>query len=102
MQPIAWERESQIPPGAAAVLSALQFGNDSGDDSLQHLTAAEWQRTLEFCDRAQLRILLGNVAEQRLPEAIRDQLRQDTLRHVERIANLRRAFAEIIQRLQGS
>lgn len=92
MEPLRWEENTRLPRGVAAILAALQFPPGS-PDPLYRLNENEWRQTLDFCDRSQLTLLLGQRRGSDLPPPIRRRIAENTAR--KRIRD-ERAFAELV------
>jgi hypothetical protein len=70
-------------------------------EPLATLTEREWKEAIEFCDRAQLTLLLGHVARGHLPDAVRARIDGNCAANAVRDARMRAALREIAGRLKA-
>jgi MFS family permease len=76
------------------VLDALQL--DSPDwKPLQELSQNAWQRALNFCDRAQLTLALGEECRDHLPDAVRCRMDRHLANNAERWQRTQATYREL-------
>ncbi len=92
--PEAWEQNTRIPRGVAAVLAALRFSAPQ-PELLRHISDAEWKSTLDFADRASLTLFIGALFREYLPAWVADRITANIAGNTERIGRLRASLAEI-------
>ncbi len=97
MDPLRWEENTRLPRGPAAILAALDF-RPVASGSLHRLKETEWRQTLEFCDRTQLTLLLGQLQGRDLPPPVRRRIAENAER--KRIRD-ERVFAELADIVAG-
>ena len=101
MRPVVWERNPNLPAGPAAVLAALRL-DEPRLEPLKALPESEWKRTLAFCDRAQLTLLLGALDPAALPVEVRERIGRNSAAARQRAARVDSEFAEIAGRLEAA
>src|SRR5579864_1036749 len=99
--PLAWERNSRLPRGVAAVLAALRFSAPA-PELLRHLSDAEWKATFAFTDLGGLTLLLGATCRDYLPAWVRERFDRNIAGNTERIGRLRAALVEIASRFDAA
>ena len=55
----------------------------------------DWTETLEFCDRTQLTLILGDTPRALLPESVRERIAQNVADNIEHLARIRAIEAQI-------
>jgi hypothetical protein len=93
-------RRLRIPAYAAAVLDALAL-RDASVTGLESLTEAQWKRALNFCDKAQLTLLLGHYRGHALPEWVAARIEGNARNHGLRLASTKAALFEITDALDA-
>lgn len=99
--PVDWEDHRILPIGAAAVLSSLRLHGSPGESVLKELDSGKWERTLSFCDRAQLTLLLGATRRELLPPAIAARIDKSRQQSDERNRRLMGELLGIAKRLSA-
>ncbi len=99
-RPLAWEKNTRLPHGVRAVLASLRFSTPAAD-WLRQLSDAEWETTLDFCDRTGLTLFLGALYREYLPAWVGERIDRNIDGNTERIGRLRAALVEIAQRLDA-
>jgi MFS family permease len=95
---LIFKRTSRIPRYAGAVLQALQFF-DADTQELHALDEGEWKRLLEFCDAAQLTLLLGSLCGASLPGWVQVRIERNYKDNAARFRRLKSAVVEISEAL---
>lgn len=95
---LTFRRKARIPRYAAAVLQALQF-SDADAQGLHALDEGEWKKLLEFCDAAQLTLLLGNLCRPSLPGWVQARIERNYNDNAARFRRMKSAVLEISERL---
>lgn len=75
-------------------MAALQFSSPDASP-LTRLNAAEWKRTLAFCDRAQLTLPLALLSRDRLPDDVRARTDRNLAGNAERWQRVQAAYREV-------
>jgi hypothetical protein len=99
--PLAWERNSRLPRGVAAVLAALRF-SEPAPELLRRLSDTEWKATLDYTDRGGFTLLLGPLCRDYAPAWVSDRLGRNLAGNTERIGRLRAALVEIAARFDAA
>ncbi len=99
MTPIRWKDAAGLPSSCAAILSALQF-NQPDAEGVQRLTDDEWRAALDFCDRAQLTLVLQQRCGALLPAWVDQRVTGNIDANNRRCARLVEEYFRIAQRLQ--
>jgi MFS family permease len=86
---------ARIPEHALAVMAALRFDGDSS--RLAALDEAGHGRVLEFCDRAQLTLLLNSLCRDALPGWVRQRIDRNLADYSQRFDRLKRSLFEIAE-----
>lgn len=94
-----WERNRKLPAGPAAVLAALRLENPCVEP-LAELPESEWKRTLAFCDRQQLTLLLAALDPSILPAGVQARVSGNLAAAAARAARMDREFSQIAARLE--
>ncbi|HVP45018.1 MAG TPA: hypothetical protein VMT32_00495, partial [Bryobacteraceae bacterium] len=92
--PLAWEDNSRLPRGVAAVLAALRFSSPA-PERLRQLSDSDWKAALEFTDRGSLTLFLGAMCRDSLPAWVRERIDRNIAGNTERVGRLRAALVEI-------
>ena len=92
--PEAWEKNSRLPRGVAAVLASLRFSSPA-PELLRGLSDAEWKSTLDFADRASLTLFLGALYREYLPAWVAERTDRSIAGNTERTGRLRASLVEI-------
>ncbi|HWQ53430.1 MAG TPA: MFS transporter [Bryobacteraceae bacterium] len=91
---------SCIPRYAVAVLEALRFGN-AGDSRLRNLSEAEFRKALEFCDKAQLTLILNHICRDALPPWAQARIEANLRNYSVRFDRLKQSLFEITDLLES-
>jgi len=93
----AWSRhdilQARVPNHALAVLEALRF--DGNSSRLAALDEAAHRKALEFCDRAQLTLLLNSLCRDALPGWVQERIDRNLAGYSQRFERLKRSLFEI-------
>ena len=84
---------ARIPEHALAVMEALRFDGDRG--RLAALDEADHRRMLEFCDRAQLTLLLNSLRRDALPGWVQHRIDRNLADYSQRFERLKRSLFEM-------
>ena len=84
---------ARIPEHALAVMEALRFDGDGS--RLAALDDAGHRKMLEFCDRAQLTLLVNSLRRDALPDWVRDRIDRNLADYSQRFERLTRSLFEM-------
>ncbi len=98
MTPIRWKTARGIPSFCPAVLSALQFDQPE-TAGLRQLTDRDWQAALDFCDRAQLTLILFQRCSPSLPAWVGERISTNIEANRRRGSRLSDEYLEIAKGL---
>jgi hypothetical protein len=68
---------------------------------IEKLNEKEWKQALDFCDRAQLTLLLGLICREHLPEWVRDRIDRNLVSNAARWENTKTAYREVASAFQA-
>ncbi len=84
---------ARIPQHARAVMEALRFDGDSVQ--LAALDDADYRKLLEFCDRAQLTLLLNSLHRDALPGWVQERMDRNLAGYSQRFERLKQSLFEM-------
>ncbi len=84
----------RIPRYALAVLETLRFDN-AGDSHLSELSESEFRQALEFCDKAQLTLILNHTSRDALPAWVQARVERNLRDYSARFDRLKQSLFEI-------
>src|ERR1700690_2284213 len=90
---------ARLPEHALAVIEALRFDGDSR--RLAALDEAGYRKALDFCDRAQLTLLLNSLCRDALPGWVRERIDRNLATYSQRFDRLKRSLFEIADLLEA-
>lgn len=92
---------ASIPRYAKALLQALNFENRDGN-GLRQLSDCEWRQLLEFCDEAQLTLVLGELGRPFLPIWVKARIQRNAAGNALRFERIKAATLEIARWLTAN
>jgi predicted MFS family arabinose efflux permease len=92
--------QARIPQYALAAIEALRF-DGGGDGRLRTLDDTSYRKLLDFCDRAQLTLLLNHVGRDALPGWVRTRIDRNISDYSERFDRLKSSLFEIADVLES-
>jgi hypothetical protein len=101
MPPIRWKNIAGVPSFCAAVFSALQCDQPETTGLLQ-MTDRDWLAALDFCDRAQLTLILHQRCGSSLPAWVEERIRGNIDANRRRCRRLQEEYFQVAERLQGA
>jgi MFS family permease len=99
--PNPWPQCRPLPPGPAAVLSALHL-SEPESTGLRRLTDRGWRKALNYCDRSHLTLALRRAARDAMPDWVRERTERDAAQNRERLRRTEEVYRSVARCLAAS